>query len=148
MTISGTPSKSPRLILLIEDNEDDILLAQMAFSGLELPDSPVLLIIKDGKEALDYLLDEKNITPALTLIDLKLPVIDGVTVVEKISHSDRLQKMPLVVLTTSLEPKDIERCYKAGANSYLRKPVDFDEFKILLHKTVEYWLDLNIPSIK
>ncbi|MBL1259559.1 MAG: response regulator [Thiotrichaceae bacterium] len=131
-------------ILLIEDNEDDILLTKLALSEITTP--PHLLAIKNGKEGLDYLLGENNTQPALTLIDLKLPIIDGISVIEMIAANERLRSMPLVVLTTSLEPSDIKRCYNANINSYLRKPVDYDEFKELISKTVEYWLTLNIPA--
>jgi len=136
--------KAPKLILLIEDNDDDILLTKMALNDIDNP--PDLLVIKDGKEGLEYLLNVSNRQPSLTLLDLKLPAVDGLTVAEKISENNLLRKIPLVALTTSLEPSDINRCYDANVNSYLRKPVDFDEFKCLIQKTIEYWLELNIPA--
>ncbi|HED39780.1 MAG TPA: response regulator [Chromatiales bacterium] len=137
-------NKSPRLILLIEDNDDDILLTKMAINDIAAP--PDLLVIKDGKAGLDYLLDDSAREPSLTLLDLKLPAINGLAVAEKISENERLRRIPLVALTTSLEPGDISRCYDANINSYLRKPVDFDEFRSLIKKTIEYWLELNIPA--
>jgi len=133
-----------KLILLIEDNDDDILLTKLALSEISNP--PHLLAIKNGKEAIDYLLDDNNQQPSLTLVDLKLPIIDGISVIEMITKNENLRSMPLVVLTTSLEPNDIKRCYQANINSYLQKPVDFERFKILVRKTVEYWLELNIPA--
>ncbi len=137
-------NKSSRLILLIEDNDDDILLTKMAINDIATP--PDLLVIKDGKAGLDYLLDDSAREPSLTLLDLKLPAINGLAVAEKISENERLRRIPLVALTTSLEPGDISRCYDANINSYLRKPVDFDEFRSLIKKTIEYWLELNIPA--
>jgi len=144
MTHKKKQDKALKLILLIEDNEDDILLTQMALQEIQNP--PHLLVIKNGKEGLDYLLDENNRQPSLTLVDLKLPIIDGISVVEQIAQKSKLRKMPVVALTTSLEPQDINRCYDANVNSYLRKPVDFDEFKYLISKTIEYWLELNVPA--
>lgn len=140
-----------RPILLIEDNPDDEALTLRAFSknGVNNP----VVIARDGVEAIDYLFGtgtppqrELSIMPAVILLDLKLPRIDGLEVLRRIRADEKTALLPVVVLTTSSERRDIEQAYQLGANSYLRKPVDYEDFVKLVEAIVTYWLSLNLPA--
>jgi len=142
-----------KIILLAEDNPDDILLTQRAFEKSNILNE--LIVVKDGEEALDYLLCKgkykdrnKNNMPELILLDLKMPKLDGLQVLEKIRGNKTLKQLPVVILTTSKEESDIVRSYCLGANSYITKPVDFDQFIEAVKQLGLYWLVLNQSSKK
>jgi two-component system response regulator len=139
-----------RPILLVEDNPSDVDLTKRAFEKKNLANP--LVVAHDGQEALDYLLAtgphagrEVADLPACILLDLKLPKVDGVTVLRTIKADERTRMIPVIVLTSSNEPQDIKACYGLGTNSYIRKPVDFDEFVEAVSHLGLYWLVLNEP---
>ncbi|MGO9664196.1 MAG: response regulator [Polyangia bacterium] len=139
-----------RAILLVEDNPSDVDLTKRAFEKRNLVNT--LVVVRDGQEALDYLFgvgayagrDVADV-PACILLDLKLPKVDGVTVLQTIKSDARTRMIPVIVLTSSNEPRDIKACYGLGTNSYIRKPVDFDEFVEAVSHLGLYWLVLNEP---
>jgi two-component system, response regulator len=138
-----------RTILLVDDSGDDVVLARAAFAQSGTLYN--LIIAEDGVEALDYLLRQGDYAerhadaPDLVLLDLKLPGIDGFEVLRRIRSEQRTTMLPVVVFTSSIEHEDVERSYRLGANSYVRKPIDFDDFVPLAHKLAEYWLTINQP---
>ena len=139
-----------RPILLVEDNPDDEALTLRAFKKNRIANEVV--VARDGVEALDYLFgtgihagrDTTN-APAVVLLDLKLPRIDGLEVLRRLRADDRTRLLPVVVLTTSKEQQDIHEAYSLGANSYIRKPVDFEKFIHAVGQLALYWLVLNEP---
>jgi two-component system response regulator len=133
----------PKTILLIEDNPDDEKLTLRAMRQSEVPN--IVVVAHDGAEALDFMAGAKRL-PALILLDLKLPKVSGLEVLEKIRNNDRTQGLPVVVLSSSDEERDIQQSYHLGANSYIRKPVDFDEFIDSVRQLGQYWLTINISS--
>lgn len=143
--------KQDKSILLVEDNPDDELLTVRALNKL---DRIKVTVAESGTEALNLLFNDQDVqdpqnrtVPDLVLLDLNLPVVDGLTVLKKIRANERTKKIPVIVLTSSGEEKDIRESYELGANSYIRKPVDFIEFKKIANLIGEYWLMLNIsPS--
>jgi len=142
---------SDRPILLVEDNPDDEALTLRAFSKQRVPNQ--IVVARDGVEALDYVFgtgihEGRDVAdlPALVLLDLKLPRIDGLEVLRRIRADPRTSLLPVVVLTTSREAQDIHEAYSLGANSYIRKPVDFEQFLIAVGQLGTYWLTLNEPS--
>lgn len=134
-------------IALIEDNADDVALTLDAFKACAIPCR--IDVLRDGSAALDFLLPPAGTLsadlPALVLLDLKLPKIDGLTVLRNLRADSRTKYLPIVVLTTSREPHDIAASYEFGANSYVRKPVDYDEFLGVVRQISAYWLGLNRP---
>jgi two-component system response regulator len=139
-----------RPILLVEDNPDDEALTLRAFAKNRIPNQVV--VARDGVEALDYLFGigsqagrDLSVMPAVVLLDLKLPRIDGLEVLRRIRADDRTNLLPVVVLTTSKEQRDILDAYRLGANSYIRKPVDFEKFIHAVGQIGLYWLSLNEP---
>lgn len=135
-------------ILLVEDNPDDELLMRRALKKNEIL-NPVK-VVHDGKEAIDYLFargeySDRNINeqPSVIFLDLKLPKIDGLEVLKRIRANNTTQLLPVVVLTTSKEEQDIIKSYQLGANSYIRKPVDFEKFTKAVGQLGLYWLLLN-----
>jgi two-component system, response regulator len=137
-----------RSILLVEDNPDDELLTLMAFRENNILNN--IVIARDGEEALDYLFGkgmysdrDVNILPQLILLDLKLPKVDGLEVLQQIRSTARTMYLPVVVLTSSREEMDIIKSYQLGANSYIRKPVDFEQFSDAIKQLGLYWLVLN-----
>jgi two-component system response regulator len=138
---------SEKIILLVEDNPDDVKLALRALKMHRVP-NPVV-VARDGVEALDYLLAPGSGTPekplpALVLLDLKLPLINGLETLQCIRTDERTRWLPVVVLTTSSEESDMQASYRLGANSYLFKPVDYDAFTEVVGKVASYWLQLNV----
>lgn len=137
-----------KIILLVEDNRDDEELTLIAFEQSGIVNEVV--VVRDGAEALDYLFgtgtyadrDLSNM-PAVILLDLKLPKIDGLEVLRHIRADARTQFLPVVVLTTSKEDQDLINSYRLGCNSYVRKPVDFTEFLDAARQLGLYWLRLN-----
>jgi two-component system, response regulator len=139
-------------IILVEDNPDDAALVIRALKKNNLANN--LVHLKDGVEALDYIFGkgmfenqgtEKNI-PKVILLDLKMPRINGIEVLEKVKADPRTKSIPVVVLTSSNEDPDIKRCYDLGANSYIVKPVEFDNFHKAVSELGFYWLLLNKSS--
>ncbi|MFA9440288.1 response regulator [Uliginosibacterium sp. sgz301328] len=138
-------------ILLVEDNPDDEALTLRAFSKNKIGNE--IIVARDGVDALDYLFGtgrhagrDMSIMPALVLLDLKLPRIDGLEVLRRLRADQRTSLLPVVVLTTSRELQDIQEAYRLGANSYVRKPVDFERFLNTVGQLGQYWLTLNEPA--
>lgn len=133
-----------RVILLVEDNPDDEALTLRAFRKNNILNR--VEVARDGIEALDYLLgDAKRPLPQVVLLDLKLPKLDGLEVLKRIRESERTRLVPVVILTSSREEMDVLSGYRLGANSYIRKPVDFDHFCAAVRELGLYWLMLNEP---
>lgn len=136
---------SPRPpILLVEDNPDDQFLTKRAFARNAIQNP--LVIANDGAEALELLLGPNPIAPAIVLLDLKLPRVSGHEVLERIRADERTRHIPVVVLTSSAEDQDILKCYDHHANSYIRKPVDFEEFHRVVGQVGLYWLVINTAA--
>lgn len=139
-----------RFILLVEDNPDDEALTLRAFKKSKLVNEVV--VAHDGAEALDYLFGrgahagrDASHLPAVVLLDLRLPKIDGLEVLRRIRADERAKLIPVVILTSSKEEQDLVNGYLSGANSYIRKPVDFDKFLLVAEQLDLYWLVLNEP---
>ena len=131
-----------RPILLVEDNPSDIKLTQRAFAKTNIANE--LVVAEDGQAALDYLFsDADRELPAVVLLDLKLPRVDGLEFLRRIRADQRTRLLPVVVLTTSKEERDMIESYSLGANSYVRKPVSFAEFSAAVVELGVYWLALN-----
>jgi two-component system, response regulator len=141
---------SSRTILLIEDNPSDTALTKRALEKARIVNR--LVVAEDGQEALDYLFgtgvhagrDTTDI-PVLTLMDLKLPKVPALDVLRRIRSDARTRRVPVVILTTSNEEQDIAMGYDLGVNSYIRKPVDFNQFAHTMEQLTLYWLLLNEP---
>jgi two-component system response regulator len=140
-----------RTILLVEDNRDDVELTLHAFRESKAADD--IVVVRDGAEALEYLFGsgryatrDLSTGPDLVLLDLKLPKLDGFEVLRGIRADPRTRRLPVVVLTSSREEQDVRRCYDLGANSFVRKPVDFVEFVEVSRQLGAYWLVLNERS--
>jgi two-component system response regulator len=137
-------------ILLVEDNPDDVELTLMAFRQAKITNEVV--VARDGVEALDYLLGQGRHAardtreqPVVILLDLKLPRIGGLEVLERLRADERTKRVPVVILTTSTEQDDLLRAGDLHANSYVRKPVDFDAFVVVARDLGLYWTVLNEP---
>ena len=137
-------------ILLVEDNPHDVELTLRALKKHHLANS--VFVVKDGAEAIDFIFatgtySQRNIEngPKVVLLDLKLPKVDGLKVLRKIKSDERTKVIPVVVLTSSQEDRDIVESYKLGVNSYMVKPVDFDKFIECVGELGFYWLLLNKP---
>jgi len=137
-----------KIILLVEDNPSDVGLTQRALAKSHVANE--LVVAEDGQEALDYLFGAgahagRDVTelPALVLLDLKLPRVGGLEVLRQIRADQRTRRLPVVILTTSKEEQDVAQSYDLGANSYIRKPVDFTQFAQAVENLGLYWLVLN-----
>ena len=136
-------------ILLVEDNPKDLELSLIALEKSNLANE--VITVRDGKEALDYLFRQGTYAnwiqgnPAVVLLDLKLPKIDGIEVLERIRGEPTLQSLPVVMLTTSREEKDLVRSYKLGVNAYVVKPVAFKDFIEAIQELGVFWAVLNEP---
>ena len=129
-------------VLLVEDNPDDEALTVLA---LRRETATNVEVARDGQEALDYLFNDAKSMPQLVLLDLKLPKIDGLEVLRRVREDERTCLTPVVILTSSNAPNDVDAGYRLGANSYIRKPVDFDEFAEVIHQLGVYWFVVNEP---
>lgn len=137
-----------KIILLVEDNPDDVTLTERALKKSHILNK--LIVAKDGVEALDYLFGtgssagrDMNNMPEIVLLDLKLPKIDGLEVLKRIRANVQTKLLPVVILTSSKEEKDLIDGYSMGANSYIRKPVNFNQFADAVRQLGLYWLILN-----
>lgn len=136
--------------MLVEDNPSDIGLTQRAFAQSHIANE--LVIAEDGQAALDYLFGagkyaSRNVNeiPALVLLDLKLPRVDGMEVLRRIRAEPQTRRIPVVIMTTSEEEQDVAQSYDLGANSFIRKPVDFKQFVESVKHLGLYWLVMNEP---
>jgi two-component system response regulator len=139
-----------KVILLVEDNDDDVELTTMAFGKAKITNR--LVVARDGVEALEYLFGEgahaaRDVRdqPVVVLLDLKLPRLGGLEVLKKIREDERTKRIPVVILTTSNEQQDMLAAGDLHANSYVRKPVDFDSFLTAARQIGLYWTVLNEP---
>ena len=143
-----------KIILLVEDNPDDELLTVEALKDNKIKNE--VFVAHDGEEALDFLFGkgqfkdrDTKILPQVVLLDLKLPKVDGLEVLQQIRSNDRTKFLPVVILTSSKEETDLIKSYQLGANSYIRKPVDFDQFTQAIKYLGLYWIVLNeLPAEK
>jgi len=138
-------------ILLVEDNQDDVDLALHALRREKLANS--IFVVRDGEEALDFLFCREPFAnrsfdqpPKLVLLDLKLPKVDGLEVLKQIKSDQRTRTIPVVIMTSSKEERDLVASYHLGANSYIQKPVDFDQFRETVKTAGLYWLVINLPA--
>lgn len=139
-----------KTILLVEDNPSDIDLTKRAFEKEHITNT--LVIAEDGQEALDYIFGtgtyaSRDISqvPMLMLLDLKLPKISGLEVLKRIRSTEKIKRLPIVILTSSKEEQDVAASYDLGANSYIRKPIDFNQFMEAIKYLGLYWLVINEP---
>lgn len=139
-------------ILLVEDNPDDVELTRLAFEEANVVND--MAVVRDGAEALDYLFArgryadrDPHELPSIVLLDLNLPKLDGREVLQAIRAEPSTRELPVVVLTTSVEPFDVEASYALGATSYIQKPVDFEQFVGAVRQVGLYWLVLNQPRV-
>lgn len=144
----GVPSD--QVILLVEDNPDDVDLTLWAFKNNNIQNE--IVVAGDGVEALDYLFctgphqgRDPHVRPAIILLDLKLPKVDGLEVLKRLRSDECCSLIPVVVLTSSKQEQDVLKSYELGANSYIRKPVDFRQFTEVVRNLGIYWLQLNEP---
>ncbi len=138
------------IILLVEDNPDDVVLTERALKKARIANKVV--VARDGVEALDFLFGtgaysgrDTSAGPEVILLDLKLPKLDGMEVLQRLRGDPRTRLLPVVVLTSSREDEDLTKSYKLGANSYILKPVDFKQFAKAVRDVGLYWLVLNEP---
>lgn len=137
-----------KVVLLVEDNPDDEELTRLAFEECRLANK--LVVVRDGQEALDYLFavgkyadrDTREM-PQVILLDLKLPKVDGLEVLSRVRADERTRLLPVVILTSSKEEQDLVESYSLGANSYIQKPVDYNQFVEAVRQLGMYWLVLN-----
>jgi len=139
-------------ILLVEDNPNDVRLALHAFKSSRI--SNPVHVARDGAEALEYIFGEgehsersPNVPPRMILLDLKLPKVDGLEVLRRVKSDPRTRVIPVVVMTASKEENDIVESYNLGVNSYIVKPVDFDQFTKSIGEIGYYWLVINEPPV-
>jgi CheY-like chemotaxis protein len=139
-----------KIILLVEDNSDDVELTLRAFRKSKVLNE--IVVVRDGVEALDYLFGtgthagrDQKAMPEVILLDLKLPKLGGLGVLRRLRAEERTRRIPVVVLTSSSEERDILSSYDLGANSFVRKPVDFAQFVLAAQQLGLYWLVMNEP---
>ncbi len=145
--------KKEKTILLVEDNPDDVALTLRALEKHNIKNK--VTVARDGAEALDYLFAtgaysdrDTSVMPAVIILDLKLPKVDGLTVLERMRADERTMLLPVVILTSSKEEQDMVNSYRLGANSYVQKPVDFTQFIEAARQLGLYWLVINEPPPK
>lgn len=128
-------------ILLVEDNGDDAELAVRALRTHNVTEN--ILHVRDGQEAIDYIFHPGTVPPKLILLDIKMPVVDGVQVLKQIKSDAEKKLIPVVMLTTSMEGPDILQCYRLGVNAYIVKPVEYEKFMHVVSQLKLFWLTLN-----
>ncbi len=145
--------KEHKIILLVEDNPDDVTLTLKALEQNNIANR--VAVVTDGAEALDYLFctgkfadRDMRAMPAVVLLDLRLPRVDGLEVLKRLRADERTNILPIVILTSSKEEQDMITGYRLGANSYIQKPVDFNRFSEAVRQLGLYWLVLNEPPPK
>ena len=135
--------REPQMVLVVEDNPDDEQLTLRALRQCEVPN--VVRVARDGAEAVSMICSaEGQDVPALILLDLKLPKVSGIEVLQRIRANGTSSMTPVVVLTSSDEQRDIIASYESGANSYIRKPIDFNHFVDAVRELAQYWLTMNL----
>ena len=136
-----------KVVLLVDDSADDVELTLRSFKKHNLANKVV--VARNGQEALDYLFGEGSEShyPKVILLDLKLPKVDGLEVLRRIKSAPALKNIPVVVLTSSREERDLAQSYELGVNSYVVKPVNFEDFAEAVRKLGLYWLLLNQPPV-
>ena len=141
-----------KYVLLIEDNPDDADLTIRAFSRHRFTND--MLHVTNGRQALNFLFGRDDYSsrgnaplPSVVLLDLKLPQVHGLEVLRAIRAAERTRNLPVVVLTSSNDRRDIIECYESGANSYVRKSIDYNEFSNAIRQLVNYWLTLNVLPV-
>ncbi len=141
---------SDPVILLVEDNRDDAELTRLALTDCKVGNQ--LVWVRDGQEALDWLYctgpyvgRDPCLLPTVVLLDIKLPKINGLEVLQRVRQDSATRRLPVVILTSSKEEQDIIRGYDLGANSYIRKPVDFEQFTKAIKELGVYWMVINEP---
>jgi len=139
-------------ILLVEDNQDDIDLALHALRQGKLANS--IFVVRDGEEALDFIFcrgqySQRSVDhpPKLVLLDLKLPKVDGLQVLKAVKGDPRTKTIPIVIMTSSKEERDMVESYNSGVNSYIQKPVDFEQFRNTIKTLGMYWMVVNQPPV-
>ena len=139
-------------VLLVEDNQDDIDLALHALRQGKLANS--IFVVRDGEEALDFIFcrgqfSQRSVDhpPKLVLLDLKLPKVDGLQVLKAVKADPRTKTIPVVIMTSSKEERDMVESYNSGVNSYIQKPVDFDQFRSTVKTLGLYWMVVNQPPV-
>jgi CheY-like chemotaxis protein len=137
-------------ILLVEDNPSDIALARHALEIAHVTNR--IDVVEDGEEALEYLFktgrhrsDPQDNLPAVILLDIKLPIVDGLEVLRALRENSKTKRLPVVIMTSSNEEQDVAKGYDLGVNSYIRKPVDFEQFANVIKQLGLYWLVINEP---
>jgi CheY-like chemotaxis protein len=146
------PQKIYDPLLVVEDSNEDFRMLQRLMRRMSVQ-NPIYRCT-NGDEALDFLYQEGNFNnpetaprPSVILLDLNLPGIDGREILEKLKKDGSFKEIPIIVFTTSSNPKDIELCYKKGANGYLIKPMNFEELQKTVQAFVNYWLEVNTPPV-
>lgn len=140
-----------KYILLVEDNPDDVELTTLAFQKNNFAND--IKVVEDGQKAISFLLGDhpqgvsKNGLPELILLDLKLPKLNGHEVLRQIKDDNKTKRIPVVILTSSQEEEDIMKGYDLGANSYVRKPVDYQDFVEVVNNMGVYWLAINKSTV-
>ncbi|HEX8701931.1 MAG TPA: response regulator, partial [Myxococcaceae bacterium] len=145
---SGRLNSAPP-ILVVEDNDEDFDMLQLAFQSAAVPNA--LLRCQDGEETLEFLRrqgryeqSERALRPGLILLDLNLPGLDGRQVLESIKSDSQLRAIPVIVFSTSDNPRDVQSCYQLGASAYLLKPVDLERFERMVRLLKEFWLEFVV----
>lgn len=143
------PTNSAKLVVLVDDNEND---RELASEALRQSDSTLRMeLLVDGVEALDFLHCRGRFTarppelPAVILLDMKMPRVGGLEVLRDIKGDPRLKMIPVIMMTTSVEHSDIKNSYEIGANAYVRKPLDFEEFTKVMQAIETFWIEHNEP---
>ncbi|WP_433613588.1 response regulator [Dactylosporangium sp. CA-139114] len=131
-------------VLLVEDNPDDLELALLALGRGTL--TTAVDVARDGAEALDYLFTRRPEPPQVVLLDIKLPLVDGIDVLRRVKSDPSTRHIPVVMLTSSAQDRDLHACYELGANSYIVKPVDMERFLAAMNNIGAYWLGLNLTD--